>query len=131
MKTNIFLLITALSLFAIGSIIYPEPSFVDPNIPVSSTNLSGTIATTNTFQEISPQNNSRVGCQLQNKTAGTNTMWIYFDPLNDACATATKALSQTLAASITANCSAAPGYVIKNEICITGTSTDTYFANFQ
>jgi hypothetical protein len=97
------------------------------SIPKPSINLSGTIATTNTFQQIQGQNGGRNGCTVQNITTSDN-QWVYFG----ACASATKASSVLLAPGQSVSCSL-PGsdIVLSDTVCITGTGADSFFANFQ
>lgn len=95
------------------------------SIPVSSKNLSSTIAVTNTFQTIQGQTNNRIGCTIQNN--GSHSMYVYLGPLANAAI----GLSLNLAAGQAMNCAIAEGYVVKDAINITGTSGDAYFANFQ
>jgi hypothetical protein len=106
------------------------------SIPVPSNNLSGTITTTNTFQSIQAQANNRNGCAVQNGvnplTGNGDFMWVYFDKSNSSgCSAATKAASVLLAPGQPVNCAVASNIVLKDQVCITGTSGDTFFANFQ
>jgi hypothetical protein len=91
----------------------------------NSLNLSSTIAVTGTFQSIRGADNFRQGCEIQNN--GSHTMYVYFG----VCANATTAASANLTAGQPIGCSTAAGYVLKDQVCITGTAGDTYFANFQ
>jgi hypothetical protein len=95
-------------------------------IPVTSNNLSTTVASTNTFQSIQVSTNNRIGCTIQNN--GANAMWVYFGPI----AKATKSTSVQLAVGQSVSCQL-PNlqYVIKDQVSITGTSGDAFFANFQ
>jgi hypothetical protein len=95
------------------------------SIPVGSTNLSGTIAVTNTFQTIQGQTNNRLGCAIQNN--GTNTMYVFLGPK----ASATTAKSIVLSPGQPMSCEVSGAVVVKDEINITGTSGDAYLANFQ
>lgn len=95
--------------------------------PILGTNLSGSIATTNTFQLIQTITNDRVDCTIQNNSA-SNSMWVYFGLI----ASASKASSAILAPGQTLSCRAAGGnFVLKNHVSITGTSGDAFYANFQ
>lgn len=94
--------------------------------PVSSTNLSGTITTTNTFQSIQSSNNGRHGCTVQNNSA-TNSMWVFFGPI--ASATTAKSVALT-AGGMAVNCQT-PSGVLTDQVSVTGTSGDAYLANFQ
>jgi hypothetical protein len=103
-------------------------------MPVASNNLSGTIAATNTFQSIQGQANNRLGCTVQNgaTTASGDLQWVYFDKSNSAnCSAATKAASVTLRPGWSVTCAVAGTIVLNDQICITGTSGDPFFANFQ
>lgn len=95
--------------------------------PAKSNNLSGTITVTGTFQTIQGQANNRIGCAIQNITP-SDTQWVYFG----ACANATKAASASLQPGQTVSCNL-PGspIVLSDPVCITGTSGDSFFANFQ
>ena len=105
------------------------------SIPVASNNLSSTITTTNTFQSIQAVTNNRLGCTVQNNasSASGDLMWVYFDKSNSAnCSAAVKSPgSATLLPGQSVNCSVAGTTVLKDQVCITGTSGDAYFANFQ
>ena len=94
-------------------------------VPVKSTNLSGTIASTGVFQSIQGVTNNRIGCTVQNN--GSNVMYVYFG----TCANATTAASAALLTGQSINCAISYDYVVKDQICITGTTADGYFANFQ
>lgn len=89
-----------------------------------TTNYSSTIAVTNTFQSIEAANAARSGGLIQNN--GLNSMWVFFGPI----ANATKAKSVVLAAGQSLNLTA-PGVVVTDQVSITGTSTDTFYAGFQ
>ena len=90
----------------------------------ATSNLSSTIAVTNTFQSIQTLNSARSGCLVQNN--GTNSMWVFFGPI----ASATKAKSVVLAAGQAVSCNA-PGLLVVDEVSITGTSTEAFYAGFQ
>lgn len=92
------------------------------SISALSTNLSGTIGTTNTIQPIQGQNNGRKGCLIQN--GGTPTMYVYFGLISGATTAASAQLSAGQAISCAIN-------GVQDAISITGTSGDTFFANFQ
>ena len=88
-----------------------------------TTNLSGTIAVTNTFQSVAVQG-VRNGCEVQNN--GTHTMYVFFGPI----ASATTANSVALAAGQGVGCGA-PGVVLSDQISITGTAGDAFYAGVQ
>ena len=97
-------------------------------IPVPSTNLSGTIATTNTFQSIQTLNNGRKGCTIQNQITNSHNMYVY----NGAIGSATTAQSATVAPGQTFSCwVCAALQVITDQISITGTAGDYFYASFQ
>jgi len=99
--------------------------------PIGSTNYSGTIAVTSTFQSIQGQTNNRQGCSIQNN--GSHPMYVYLG----TAANATTALSFTLGPAAngnggqTFNCVVNGDAVIKDGIYITGTSGDAFTAYFQ
>ena len=93
--------------------------------PLTSTNLSGTVAVTNTFQSIQVLTAGRKGCTIQNN--GTHNMDVFFGPIGSATAGASVILSAGQAVSC-----AVPGLgVLTDQISITGTATELFFANFQ
>lgn len=92
---------------------------------LDTTNLSGTIAVTNTFQSISPQTLSRGGCLIQNN--GSNSMWVFFGPI----ASATKAKSVVVPAGQSVSCSTGTAAPVTDQISITGTSADAFYAGVQ
>jgi len=87
-------------------------------------NASSTIASTNTFQSLWAANAVRGSCTIENN--GTNTMWVFFGPI----ASATEATSVQLAAGQSVNCDSAH-VVSTDQVSITGTSGDTFFAQQQ
>lgn len=92
---------------------------------LTSSNLSGTIAVSNTFQSIQASTAGRNGCLLQNN--GTNPMWVFFGALGSA----TKGASFVLAAGASLTCAVGGLGVVTDQISITGTAGDAFFANFQ
>jgi hypothetical protein len=95
---------------------------------LQSQNASSTITTTSTFQSIWPAQ-SRSSCLIQNN--GTHTMYVFFGPI----ASATTAHSYQLTTSATP-----PGQsiscnngvtVIQDQISITGTTADAFYASEQ
>ena len=95
------------------------------SIPALSTNLSGTITATGTFQLIQGQNNGRKGCLLQNN--GTHNMEVFFG----AIANATTSASAVITPGQAISCAINGNLVVQDAISITGTSGDAFFANFQ
>lgn len=114
------------------------------------TDASSTIASTSTFQSVfnsvtpasgAPVNGSKGGrqsCLIQNN--GVNTMWVWYGAQNGTggsggtCPSASKATSFTLIPPATNvqggsfSCSNGAGAVIQDQICITGTTTETFTA---
>lgn len=91
---------------------------------VTSTNASGTIAVTNTYQSVFAASTTRKGCSVQNN--GSNTMWVYFGAIGSA----TKAASVVLAAGQSVSCGSGPT-TLGDQVSITGTATDAFFAAQQ
>jgi len=121
----------ALSLCLLASVCLIGPAeaatVVAPS-QLGSSNLSSTISVTNTFQSIQAYNSNRSGCLIQNQST-TDTMWVYFGPV----ASATKAASFMLDAThgLQISCSVGGTSVLRDQVSITGTSTDAFVANFQ
>lgn len=127
------LLAAALVLLA-GAASAQQPVITSPS-RVGSVNASGTIAVTNTFQQVFASAlllaQPRQGCAIQNN--GVNTMWVFFGPL----ASATKATSFQLVppgvgvqgGSI--GCNTGGGGVLQDQVSITGTATEAFTANRQ
>lgn len=93
----------------------------------TSNNQSSTITVTNTFQSIflaSTTNTGRSSCTVQNN--GANSMWVFFGPI----ANATQGASIKLAAGQATYCNNGP-VVLKDQVSITGTSGDAFFAAQQ
>lgn len=90
-----------------------------------STNASSTIASTNTFQSIWVANPGRSGCTIQNN--GTHTMYVFFGPI----ANATLTNSAQVAPGNSIYCAGQFGVVLRDQVSITGTSGDAFYANGQ
>lgn len=106
---------------------YAQSPVVTQPYNVSSFNASGTIAVTNTFQSIWIANTGtrgRAGCTVQN--TGTNSMWVYFGAIADA----TKAKSVVLNVGQSVRCNNS-GITLQDQVSITGTATETFFAAQQ
>lgn len=101
-------------------------AFAQAPLGATSTNVSSTIAVTNTFQSVITANTNfnRTGCTLQNN--GSNTMYVFFGPI----ASATLAKSVKLAVGQSVNCNSAP-VTLNDQVSITGTATEAYFAAYQ
>lgn len=93
--------------------------------PLTSTNLSGTISVTNTFQSIQVATAGRNGCNIQ--STGTHTQWVFFGAIGGA----TEAKGFQLSAGQTISCAVGGIGVLTDQISITGTSGDTFVANVQ
>lgn len=94
---------------------------------VNSYNSSGTITVTNTFQSIWIKNTAsrgRAGCTVQNN--GTNAMYVYFGDI----ASATKGASVVLTTGQAVSCNNG-GVVLQDQVSVTGTSGDAFFAAQQ
>lgn len=94
---------------------------------LSTTNSSGSVAVTNTFQSIfaaSTVVTGRVACTVQN--TGTNAMYVFFGPI----ASATTATSVKLTAGQSVNCNVG-GVTLRDQVSITGTATETFYAAQQ
>jgi hypothetical protein len=89
-----------------------------------SGNASSTITGTGTFQSLWASNALRNGCTVQNN--GSHTMYVFFGPI----ASATEGLSVELAAGQSVNCQFG-GLVLQDQVSITGTSGDAFYANQQ
>lgn len=89
----------------------------------TSGNGSSTITVTDTFQSIWSAQPSRHGCTIQNN--GAATMYVYAG----AIAGATKDKSVQLATGQSYACGNAGGTVLSDQISITGTSTQKFYAN--
>lgn len=98
------------------------------NVASKTPNASSTITVTNTFQVVftpSTTQNKRQGCTIVNY--GTNTMWVYFGQPTD---TPTKANSVQLVQNQPVSC-ATGNAVLNDQVWITGTSGDAFFAAQQ
>ncbi len=116
-------------LFILGVLFFSTPIFAQTPVQtqpkgVISYNSSGTISSTNVFQSVFLANSNRVSCTIQNN--GANAMWVYFGPL----ASATKGASVELAIGQSAFCNNNV-IVLQDQVSITGTSTDAFFAAQQ
>lgn len=94
---------------------------------VTTTNLSSTVAVTNTFQSIQVSTAGRKGCTVQNTSGNGDKMWVFFGAIGSA----TKAISIVLTDGQSLNCAVGGLAVATDQVSITGTATDTFAANFQ
>lgn len=95
---------------------------------VTSHNDSGAIALSQTFQSIwaaSTNTRGRAGCTVQNRSA-SNTQYIFFGPI--ASALTSKSVAITPGQSVTCTVG---GIVLQDQVSITGTAPDAYFAAQQ
>lgn len=107
-----------------------------------SGDASGTIAVTNTFQQVwgntvntsgnGGTSGQRKGCLIINTS--TNRQWVYFGPL--AFATKASAIPLEPATAINAlggyvSCATGSGSTLQDQISITGTANDTFVAKQQ
>lgn len=95
----------------------------------TTTNNSSTITTGvgGAFQQVwaaSTSTRGRVGCTIQN--TGTNPMYVYFGPI--ASATIAKAVKITAGQPVSCNVG---GVVLKDQVSISGTTTETFYAAQQ
>lgn len=91
---------------------------------VTSTNVSSTIAITDTFQSLQVATSTRKGCTVQNN--GSAAMYVFFGAIGSA----TKAASLVLSPGDVANCTVG-SIVLTDQISITGTATQTFMAAVQ
>lgn len=124
MKMILRLAAACLLLLGLLSVAAAQSSVITLPTPRASGNASTTVAVTNTFQSIFLANTARVGCTVQN--TGTNSMYVYFG----AIAGATTAKSVKLAAGQSVSCQSG-GMVIRDQVSITGTATETFYAAQQ
>ncbi len=120
-----FLIFLTALLFSASA--YAQSPVITQPYPVSSSNNSSTIAVTNTFQSIWVKNTvtrGRAGCTVQN--TGSNTMWVFYGPI----ANATKGRSVVLSVGQSTNCNVG-GIVLQDQVSITGTATEAFFAAQQ
>lgn len=122
---NIMKRILIALLLCVSTNAYAQTPVVTQPYTASISAASKTIGSTNVFQSIlsaSTQTTGRVDCIVQNKAA-SNSMSLFFGPI----ANATTPNSLSLAAGAIFRC-ANSGVVIKDQISITGTSGDAFFA---
>jgi hypothetical protein len=121
----ILLLLLGLLLFS-PSAHAQNPVITQPYV-VTSSNASSTISVTNTFQSIWVADTTitgRVACTIQNN--GSNSMWVFFGPITSA----TKGASVVLAAGDRVYCGI-NGVILHDQVSITGTSGDAFYAAKQ
>lgn len=101
-----------------------NPVVTAPKNVATNNNASSTVIVTNTFQSIYAENNLRSSCTVVNY--GSNTMWVYFG----AIAGATKDKSIQLAVGQATYCVAGV-IVLRDQVSITGTATEKFYATQQ
>lgn len=121
MKT-LFLIVTLL-LSSVTFSFAQTPVVTQPK-GVTSNNSSSTISSSNVFQSIWAANSNRTACTIQNN--GTHNMWVFFG----AIANATENNSVVLQAGQYLNCNSG-NVILQDQVSITGTSTDAFFAAQQ
>src|SRR5690348_4775031 len=94
--------------------------------PLTTTNDSSTIAVTDTFQSIQVSTATRKGCVVQNNTGTAHDQWVFFGAIGSA----TKAASVLLTPGGSVSC-ATPNGVLTDQVSITGTSGDSFYAAVQ
>ncbi len=92
---------------------------------LTSTNLSSTIAVTSTFQSIQVSTAGRKGCVVQNN--GTHNMNVFFGAIGSA----TAGSSVVLATGQAVSCAVGGLGVLTDQVSITGTSGEAFFAAVQ
>lgn len=115
------LLTGLLFLIAGASLALAQTPVVTQTSKFSNANASAAISVTNTFQSIWSANLNRNDCVIQNN--GAASMYVYFGPI----ASATTPNSFILAANGIFRC-ANSGIVVNDQISITGTATQRFFA---
>ena len=117
-----------LAILALGvSFAYAQSPVITQPLGVSSYDRSGSIAITNTFQSVmaaSTNITGRTGCTVQNN--GSNSMFVFFGVI----ASAITPDSVKLAPGQSVMCSTGVT-VIKDQVSITGTSGEQFFAAEQ
>lgn len=116
----------------IGALLFSLPSFAQQTVitrpyGVTTGNASSTITVTDTFQTVFAASTDTVGrtaCTIQNN--GTHTMYVFFG----ARTSATKDTSLQLAAGQYVLCSSGND-ILKDEVSVTGTSGDKFYAGSQ
>lgn len=121
-------LLIALLLICLPSLAQAQSPVITQPYGVTTHNDSSTIAVTNTFQSIwtaSTNTRGRAGCTVQNNSASA-AMYVFFG----AIASATTGKSVKLAAGQAVSCNSG-GTVLQDQVSITGTSGDAFYAAQQ
>lgn len=99
------------------------PTSAGASSPLASTNISGTVTTGGTFQQVLAQNSSRKGCLIENPTTATEALYIYASASGTASTTNAFSISPGSAFS----CSSAGGTVIGDAVQVSATTTGHVF----
>lgn len=101
--------------------------------PLLTGDASGTITTTNSFQQIWPQaslQQPRRGCLVVNNS--TDRQWVFFGPTpTKATAIPLEPATATSALGGWVSCASGAGGALQDQVWITGTSGDTFVAKQQ
>lgn len=122
-----YLLVLAALALGLSNANAQNPVITQP-YPVNTDNASSTIANTNTFQSVWIQDTNTTGrtaCTIQNNST-SNKMYVFFGPIANAT------ISNSVTLSPGDRCYCHTGEVIlKDQVSITGTSGDIYYAARQ
>lgn len=120
MKMKIFIILLLLTSSA-----FAQQTVITKPFGVTTTNSSGTITTTNNFQTVLNAG-GRSACTVQNHVSNSHSMWVFFGPATSA----TKLSSVELGPGQYVGCISG-SVVLKDEVAITGTSGDSFYAGQQ
>lgn len=123
----------AAALLAIGEVARAQNPVVTQPAQTVSQNSSSTITTTNTFQSVFAavtSSRGRSSCLIQNN--GSHVMYVFFGPIANATTAASVALNPGTAnvAGDAVSC-VSGGIVLTDQVSITGTSGDAFYAAQQ
>lgn len=123
-------LFLAVALVGLVSVAEAQQPVLTSPLRVSNNNRSGTIIATDTFQSIAAAETStqrgRTGCLVQNLSTN-NKMYVFFGPIASALTTT----SIMIAGGQTVSCATTSGGVITDQVSVTGTVGDAFYAGFQ
>lgn len=99
------------------------PTSAGSSSPLASTNISGTVTTGGTFQQVLAQSNTRKGCLIENPTTATEALYVY------ASASGSPSTSNafSIAPGSAFSCASPGGTVIGDAIQVTATTTAHVF----
>lgn len=105
-----------------------RPAFAGAPQAPASQNVSGTVTTGGTFQQIIPSApGTRAGCLIENPTTASEVLYVFFGPT----ASATTSNSFVLAAGAAITCGSGP-YTVTDAVQVTGATTGhAFIASFQ